>query len=304
MIRRLMFAAAAIASIPAILGPQPAHAQQMGNAGLSGKFIQTPRIKVSIAGKGSPVILIPGLSSPGSVWEGVAPALMRNHKVYVVQVNGFAGDNPRDNLKPGVIAGLVADIHDLIVREKLKNVAVIGHSMGGLAALMLARDHPGDIAKLMVVDALPYVGEIFAPGATVAQMEPQAAMMRDQMLGLGDKPMPAAMADMQASRLALKPESRVLVSKWMQAANVKVTAQAFYEDMTIDLRPDMARIATPITLVYPFSAQLPKESAEAMYKSRYAAAPHVTLIGVNDSAHFIMLDQPDTFRVVVEAFAG
>lgn len=304
MIRRMLLAAAAIASIPAILGPQPAHAQTHGNAAMSGTLVTMPHISATVQGKGSPVILIPGLSSPREVWNGVLPALAAKHKVYVVQVNGFGGDAIGANDKAGVLAGIVEDVHALIAQEKLKGAMVIGHSLGGTATLMLARDHPADVSKVMIVDALPYVGEIFAPGATVEQLEPQAAAMRDGMLAGADKPMAPAMADAQAARLALKPESRMQVSKWMQAANGRVTALAFYDDMVVDLRPDMGKIATPITLVYPYSAQQPKAATEEFYKARYTAAPHVTMEGVNDSAHFVMLDQPDTFRVLVEAFAG
>src|SRR3546814_2316591 len=66
--------------------------------------------------------------------------------------------------------------------NKLSGAAVVGHSMGGLVGLMLAKAHPGDVGKLMVVDALPYVGDIFVPGATVAQIEPQAKAIRDRLV--------------------------------------------------------------------------------------------------------------------------
>ncbi|RYD55735.1 MAG: alpha/beta hydrolase, partial [Sphingomonadales bacterium] len=141
-------------------------------------------ISVQVIGKGSPLILIPGLSSPRAVWDGVAPELARNHMVYLVQVNGFGGEDPRANLAPGVIDGVVADLHKLIGERKLAKPAVIGHSMGGLATLMLARTHPGDVGKAMIVDALPFVGTAFFPGATVESVKPQAEAMRAQMAGL------------------------------------------------------------------------------------------------------------------------
>ena len=50
------------------------------------------------------------------------------------------------------------------------------------------------------------------------------------------------------------PKSRAKVKAWVKQADPRVTGEALYEDMTTDLRPDMAAIATPITLVYPWSA--------------------------------------------------
>jgi pimeloyl-ACP methyl ester carboxylesterase len=264
---------------------------------------QMAHISVQTAGKGSPVILIPGLSSPRAVWDGVVPELATSHRVYIVQVNGFGGDAPRANLAPGILDGIVADLHTLIAGSKLGKPAVVGHSMGGLVALMLAKARPDDVGKLMIVDSLPYIGEIFAPGAPVAALEPQARAMRDGLAAAYGKPANPAANEALAARMALKPASRTTVAGWAAKADVRVSAQAMYEDMTTDLRPDMASIATPITLVYPWNAVGPtKPVADALYRKAYAAAPHVTFVDIGDAAHFVMLDQPVAFREALDDF--
>jgi len=149
---------------------------------------QLPHISVVSIGKGTPVILIPGLSSPRTVWDGVAPGLAKNHRVYVVQVNGFAGDAPGANLSPGILDGIVEDLHTLIAREKIAGTAIVGHSMGGLVALKLAEQHRADPGRIMIVDALPFIGTLFSPAATVAMIEPQARAMRDAQVASYGKP--------------------------------------------------------------------------------------------------------------------
>src|SRR3546814_8128366 len=166
---------------------------------------------------------------------------------------------------------------------------------------MVGKAHPGDVGKLMVVDALPYVGDIFVPGATVAQIEPQAKAIRDRMVASYPTP-DAAQAKATAAGMALTPAAQEKVAAWVTATDARVSGQAMYEDMTTDLRPDMAAIATPITLVYPYSAGLPKERADAFYRAEYAKAPNVTFVPVADSAHFVMLDQPAAFAEAVEVF--
>lgn len=299
MIRRLLLAAAACASIPAILGPQPAHAATPAPV----RTIQMAHLSVEVTGKGPPVILIPGLASPRAVWADFAPELAKAHRVYLVQVNGFAGEDPRGNLAPGVLAGLVADLHALVAEERLGAVPVVGHSMGGLTGLLWAKTWPGDLARLMVVDALPFSGDIFVPNATVAMLEPQAAAMRDQMIASYGKP-DRASAESTAAMLALKPESRAKVATWSMAADSRVAGRAMYDDLTTDLRPDMATIQTPITLVYPWSAQMPQARADAFYHAEYAQTPHVAFVPVGDAAHFVMLDQPEAFRAALAAFLG
>ncbi|MGN6270637.1 MAG: alpha/beta fold hydrolase [Sphingomonas sp.] len=293
MIRFLARIALSAAMPLAILSPQPSHAAAPA---------RMDHISIESIGSGAPVILIPGLSSPRAVWDGVAPELAKGHRVVLVQINGFGGDDPGANVEPGIIDGVVADLDGYIVKNKLTGAAVVGHSLGGLVGLMLAKAHPADVGKLMVVDSLPYIGDIFLPGATVAQVEPQAKAMRDKEIASYGKPADTAAATATANGLALKPDSRAKVIAWFKQADPRVSGEALYEDMTTDLRPDMAGIATPITLVYPWSAQLPKDRADAFYKAEYAHAPNVTFVPVGDSAHFVMLDQPAAFQAALDGF--
>ncbi len=297
---------AAIAfTLGVVLQPTPGHAGPAPiPAATPAPLVQMDHISIEAIGKGSPVILIPGLSSPRAVWDGVVPALARSHRVYLVQVNGFGGDDPKANTKPGTLDGIVADLDSYITKQKIGPAAVVGHSMGGLVTLMLARTHPADVSKAMIVDSLPFVGEIYAPGATVAMVEPQARAMRDMMTAAYGKPVNQAAATATANRLALKPASRTLVAQWFGTADPRVSGQAMYEDLTTDLRPDMAKIATPITIVYPWNDAGPTKAAvDALYHKAYAAAPKASFIDIGDAAHFVMLDQPAAFETAIMAFA-
>ena len=296
----LRLAAAVLAPL-AILQPNTGHCAPAAAA--STAEVRMDHISVTETGKGSPVIMIPGLSSPRAVWDGVAPELAKTHRVILVQVNGFAGDDAGANLKPGLLDGIVGDLHSYIAQHKLQGAAVVGHSMGGLVGLMLAKAQPGDVGKLMIVDSLPWYGMLFGPSATVDAVKPQAAAMRDRFAASYGKPDAAANQAM-AARFALRPDAQAKVADWMGKTDVRVSAEAMYEDMITDLRGDMGKIATPITMLYPTSAALPKAVAEPLYTAAYKDAPHATLVEVPDSAHFIMLDQPEVFLKAATAFAG
>jgi pimeloyl-ACP methyl ester carboxylesterase len=268
-------------------------------------LVQMDHISVQVVGRGSPVILIPGLSSPRATWDGVVPELAKDHRVYLVQVNGFGGDDPRGNLEPGILDGIVADLHTLIGGRKLGAVPVVGHSMGGLVTLMLARAHPEDVQKALIVDALPFLSTLFAPAATAESIKPQAEMMRAQMAGLHGKPYPAQLAEMVARQNALKPASREKVAGWTTKADMRVSGQAIYEDMITDMRPDLPKIATPITVLVPWTDAMGGEARVLdVYRVQYAGAPNITIRGVGDSGHFIMLDQPAVFERALMAFLG
>jgi pimeloyl-ACP methyl ester carboxylesterase len=301
----LRWIAIAVALCAAIGSATHVQAQAAPAAAAASPAIQMEHISVQVTGKGSPVILIPGLSSPRAVWDGVAPDLAKGHTVYLVQVNGFAGEDPRSNLKAGILPGMVDELHKLIVDRKLQGAAVVGHSMGGLTTLMLAKAHPGDVGKALIVDALPFVGSAFVPGSTAETIKPAAEGARAQMASLYGKPFPAAVGQAIAQRNALKPDSQAQVAAWSAAADMRVAGQAMYEDMLIDLRGDMKSIATPITVIVPWTAARGgEEQVLAFYKAEYAGTPNISFTGIGDSGHFAMLDQPEAFKAALLAFAG
>ncbi|HEX8301457.1 alpha/beta hydrolase [Sphingomonas sp.] len=297
MIRKFLFTLAAAA-----LSASTAFAQTAADYRPNPFATRAHHISIETTGKGSPVILIPGLSSPRDVWHETAAALAKTHRVYLVQVNGFGGDDPGANLRPGVLDGIVADLHSYIVSGKLQGAAVVGHSMGGLATLMLARAHPGDVGRALIVDALPFVGSAFFPGSTPESIKPQAEAMRAQMAGLHGKPVPDAVLKGIASNNAIKPESRAKIAGWMAKTDMRVSGQALYEDMMIDLRGQLGGIAAPVTVLAPWTAARGEAAVLGFYRGEYAGAPKLNVKGIGDSGHFIMLDQPEAFRAALNAF--
>lgn len=265
-------------------------------------------ISVVKLGHGAPVVLIPGLGSPRASWDGVAPMLAKTHTVYLVQVNGFGGDDPGGNLKPGVLDGIVADLDSYLQREKTGKVRLVGHSMGGLASLMFARAHPDRIDRVMIVDALPYFPVLLARGGPMPpadQVDSLARMMRDRVTARFGKPVDPATVEADVAGLAVRPESRAQMAKWAAAADPRVVGQLLYEDMSTDMRPALPSLAMPITVVVPWTdAPFGKERTLAFYKTQYAGGAKASFVDIPNAGHFVMLDQPERFAAELQRFVG
>lgn len=231
-------------------------------------------ISIEVIGQGAPVILIPGMSTPRAVWDEFVPTLARTHRVILVQINGFGGDDPGANLKPGLLDGIVTDLHRYITESGLVGAAVVGHSLGGGLGLMLAKDHPADVGRLMMIEAQPYIGDIFVPGGdTVEKVEPRARAIRGEEIASFGKPIDTVAVKAEAAESALRPEAQAKLEAWIAAADPRVTGEALYEGLTTDQRPHMATIATPITVVYAWSDSLPEQKANAQFRADFAQAP-------------------------------
>lgn len=261
------------------------------------------RISVQTQGSGPDVILIPGLASSREVWADLASTLRKNHRIHLIELAGFASTPAISNSDGKVIAPAVDAIADYIQTQHIKSPVIIGHSLGGEIALMLGARHPDQAGRLMIVDALPFYTLMIDPAATSEAAAQHASAMRDWLNGQS----PEQFKEFQKTsiiRLAKTEAVRpALVTAGINSDRKTVT-NAVYELMITDLRPELARIKAPIEIVYAYDALfgVPAASVDAMYRQAYASALHIHFTRIDDSFHFMMLDQPERFSNAVESF--
>ena len=263
------------------------------------------RIGVSVEGSGPDVILIPGLSSRPAIWDTTAAHLAGRYRVHRVWVSGFAGRPAGANATGDSVSQPVAEEIARYIREQnLERPAVIGHSMGGWIGMVLAARHPESVGRLMVVDMMPFMGAMFGPpGTTPEQVRPVA----DQILAGIRTAAPDARRAMAEQTLAgmIRTESlRAAEVEASLASDSDVSGRAFHEMIVTDLRPELANITAPVTVLYvtPTGAPLTDAQMDGFYQLSYANIPGVRLIRIPDAAHFIMYDNPGRFFAEVDAF--
>lgn len=311
MIRAALLAALMLAAAPAAVLAQDATAAH----GHHHADFASDRIHVRVDGDmdGRDIILIPGLSSSPEIWQETVDHLTAQDgagwRVHRIHVQGFAGAPAQGNAQkggaPGLVAAPVAEEIARYIRENdLPRPAVVGHSMGGTIGLMLAARHPDLVGRLMVVDMIPFMGAMFgAPGATAESVTPVA----DQIWAAqANTPREAyvAQATTAITGMINTEGRREEALEDMRESDQKVSAAAYRELVVTDLRPELSKITAPTEVLYvKFNdPRMTPELTDAIYRMSYANLPGATLKRIDDSAHFIMLDQPQAFHAELDAF--
>jgi pimeloyl-ACP methyl ester carboxylesterase len=298
----IRFLAAALAAT-ALLLPAVADAALRSRPHPAALEAAPTRFTVTVTGSGPDVILIPGLSTPREVWSATASAFAKSHRLHLVQIAGFGGTPAGPNAGGNILDGSVDELQRYIAAHRLRRPAVVGHSMGGLIALLLAERAPESVGKVMVVDALPFIGTLFAPDATVETVRPQAERLRSAMVRPAPPEQRRAAAEQVAAGLAKTPAARASVARWVVESDPAVSAEAAYEDMVTDARPGLRGLRVPVTVVFAWDAPaLPLERARSLYAAAYAGTPQLQLKPIESSYHFLMLDRPDLFQAELLAF--
>ena len=305
-------AAAFIAVAPAAFAQDGhgAHAEGGHAHGHQHADFQSNRIHVRVDGDagGRDIILIPGLSSSPEIWQGTVDHLGAGWRVHRIHVQGFAGAPAEGNAQgatPSPVAAPVAEEIARYIREKgLTKPVVVGHSMGGTIGMMLAARHPDAVGKLMVVDMVPFMGAMFAaPGASAESVTPVA----DQIWAAqANSPREAYVAQATASiNGMINTESRRAEAlEDMRESDQKVSAAAFRELITTDLRPELSKITAPTEVLYvKFNdPRMTPQITDSIYRMSFANLKDAQLKRIDNSAHFIMFDQPQAFYADLDAF--
>ncbi|MFE1879714.1 alpha/beta fold hydrolase [Streptomyces diastatochromogenes] len=97
----------------------------------------------------APLVLLHALGEDATDWEAVVPVLARSRRVHALDLRGHGRSN-----WPGEysLELMQADVLGCLDVLGLGTVDLIGHSMGGIVAYLLAEDHPHRVSRLVLED--------------------------------------------------------------------------------------------------------------------------------------------------------
>jgi pimeloyl-ACP methyl ester carboxylesterase len=206
------------------------------------------------------------------------------HRVIAVDLRGHgASDKPRQEY---TMARLADDVRWLCEQLGVQKPVVIGHSMGGIIALMLAARYPDLPAAIVTLDSL------IVPTAEMREMVPALVeALRGPDFGEVQRQLVSEMLFVPTDDAARK--ARILDT--MSSAPRHVMASAFEHLCTCDTAAMAAACTVPFLAVY-------AESVHSDLAQLRALCPHVITGQTVGAGHFHQLEAPEQINAMIERF--
>ena len=259
------------------------------------------RIVVEVEGEGTPVLIIPGLTSSPEVFKSA----LTHHphtSIHWITLAGFAGVPAPTDLDEFVTPAANA-IVDYIKKNDLKQIKLVGHSMGGVLSLMIAAQLPERVDSILIIDSVPFLAALFQPGADPELVKNNKATMRAQISNMSNTAF-IAMMRQGLPRQATSPAAQARVWADIERADQQAVAVATSELFTTDYRPILKNIDAELSVIIPHNAYIgvTPEQLRDRYKDQYNGIENAEFHVIENSRHFIMLDQPEALSAAFNAF--
>ena len=255
--------------------------------------------KVTVTGKGQPVILIPGYSCSGDVWKETVDHLKDRYECHVLTLAGFAGVSAIDS---PILETFKNEIIKYVRQNKLHTPILIGHSLGSFMSLWVSSNAPDLFGKLICVDGMPFLSALSDPTANADSLKKSpiynAAAVVKNFESLPDSGFIDQTAKAMAWQVADTARARQIAT-WQFNSNRRTLGLALVELATTDLRKDIAKIKSPVLVLG--SIYFTKEKSYELIGQQFKLLP-TAMIHVADSKHFIMYDQPQWFYNEIDTF--
>jgi pimeloyl-ACP methyl ester carboxylesterase len=105
-----------------------------------------------IIGEGEPLLVLHGYFGNGDNWKTIANKLSDTFQVHLIDQRNHGRSFHSDDFDYEL---LVEDLHTYIEHHQLRNVSLLGHSMGGKTVMLYAVEYPENVNKLIVADISP-----------------------------------------------------------------------------------------------------------------------------------------------------
>lgn len=237
------------------------------------------------------LVFVHGLGGSQSTWASVLSGFVDNYRIVAIDLPGHgASDKPAPQSAAYTLSGLSTALGEVIEKLDLAPAILIGHSLGGGAALQLALDRPKLMRAIVLVDSVGLGPEISGELLDNVESEPsreEARRLLELFFASNRFILDRGIDEMYASRLAPGADAAV------KAIAANVFSRDGQQTVFLDR---LGEIEAPILLVWgEFDRVVPAQHAIAAAK----AAPASWLEILEGVGHAPQVEAAPAFTTVV-----
>ncbi|MDI9310229.1 MAG: alpha/beta hydrolase [Limnohabitans sp.] len=260
-----------------------------------------PSFEVKVVGKGQPMILIPGYSCNGEVWNETVAQFKNQYEFHILTLAGFGGAKPIQT--ENILQTIKEDIAKYVLDKKLKKPMLMGHSLGAFMTLWLEADYPTLFGKGICVDGVPFISALLKPETKVADIKDSPMYNKEAVVNnfknLPNEGYIENMTKMMGSQVADVNRAKT-IAVWSFNSDRVTLGSTIVEMALTDLRDKIATIQQPIlVLVSGFGRN---EKSLQDFENQFAKISNKTIKTVPNAKHFIMYDAPEWFYNEITVF--
>ncbi len=240
-----------------------------------------------------PVLLLHGMSTSADSFRETMYALAADFWLIAPDIPGFGYSG---ELRPYTIQTLEAWLLAFLQVFKLPQVALVGHSFGGLLTTSFAINQPKTINRLLLV----------APSILSSTVYPTLLKKIAVSLGLVDLGSAISQSSFWVNRQIKAPfyapekqDKTVWQRRLQDYAQARQSADVMKAAAFYDLRPFLHQIKQPVCLVWGQNDPV-VDPADA--NKLAAQLSEVQIHIVPESGHVVILEQPEAFQVIAKEF--
>lgn len=255
-----------------------------------------------VFGQGQPIIIIHGLYGMSDNWLPFAKRVQSQYRVYLVDVRNH-GSSP--HTETHTYEDICSDILLFLKNHNIEKATLMGHSMGGKAAMLFALQNPERVSSLIIVD--------------IAPVNYQSQMCDSQIYNHSD--IIKAMLKLEVGKIKNRTEAEVSLNQYVDdirttrflLKNLVKTEEGYRWRLNLKtLQSFLTNIVAgfdsknlePVTL-FPVLALKGSNSNFITYEGEKAICkyfPLAKIVTIKGAGHWLHAEKPDEFYETVNSF--
>ncbi len=257
------------------------------------------------AGVGPKLLILHGLLGAARNWMAIAKRLGQDHEVHALDLRNHGRSPWAEGMSYRDIA---ADVARYIETHGLGAPTVVGHSMGGKAAMALALDAPERVGRLIVADIAPVAYERSGRASFLDYIEAMAALdlatitrRADADRALENAIEDKAVRGFLLQNLVPRDDASNAAPAFRWRCNLKALAGGMADILDFPAALADKSYAAPTLFLLGAQSNYVRPEHRPLIRGLF---PNARFASLKDAGHWLHADQPRPFMDAVRSFVA